>query len=316
VAKGEKLPEQRTKEWYETRYNLLSASNAWKCLDKQNYKNNIIYEKCEPLNTEKYNYVNINTPFHWGQKYEPVSQMYYEFMYDADIKEYGCIPHSNYNFLGASPDGINVKRNNERYGRLLEIKNIYNREINGIPKKEYWIQTQLQMECCDLDECDFLECLFIEYENEEEFLKDGDFQKSSDGKYKGIIIQYFKDNKPYYEYSPFQSNKEDFDKWYEQTMENNKEISWIKNIYWKLEKVSCVLIQRNKVWFNNVVDELKDLWETIKKERISGHSHRKPIKKVKNNNTTHNNTTHNNTINNDKNEKVIKNSPLIINIDI
>ena len=45
---------------------------------------------------------------------------------------------------------------------MLEIKNIVNREINGIPKKEYWIQMQLQMEVCDLGECDFLETRFKE----------------------------------------------------------------------------------------------------------------------------------------------------------
>jgi len=306
--KDESLPEQRTKEWYEARYNLLSASSAWKCLDKQNYKNNIIFEKCEPLNTEKYNYVNVNTPFHWGQKYEPVAQMYYEYEYNAEIREYGCIPHSKYDFLGASPDGINIKRDNERYGRLLEIKNIYNREINGIPKKEYWIQTQLQMECCDLNECDFLECLFIEYENEEEFLNDGCFKKTKDGKYKGMMIQYFKDNKPFYEYAPFQCSKEEFEVWYENTMKKNEEISWIKNIYWKLEKISCVLIQRNRVWFENVVEELREVWETIKQERVTGHHHRKPTKKNKQINIIKKN--------NDDKQKEKKPSPLIINIDI
>lgn len=71
--------------------------------------------------------------------------------------------------MGASPDGINVDVNSERYGRMLEIKNIVNREINGIPKKEYWVQMQMQMEVCDLDECDFLETKFVEYENADVF---------------------------------------------------------------------------------------------------------------------------------------------------
>ena len=56
-------------------------------------------------------------------------------MYHTQIKDFGCIQHSKYKFLGASPDGINVDPHNERYGRMLEIKNIVNREINGIPKK-------------------------------------------------------------------------------------------------------------------------------------------------------------------------------------
>ena len=33
----------------------------------------------------------------------------------------------------------------------VEIKNIVNREITGIPLEAYWIQMQVQMEVCDLD---------------------------------------------------------------------------------------------------------------------------------------------------------------------
>jgi hypothetical protein len=45
---------------------------------------------------------------------------------------------------------------------MLEIKNISNRIIDGIPKEEYWVQMQIQMETCDLDECDFVETRFKE----------------------------------------------------------------------------------------------------------------------------------------------------------
>ncbi len=31
---------------------------------------------------------------------------------------------------------------------------------------------QIQMEVCDLNECDFLETRFLQYENEQEFLDD------------------------------------------------------------------------------------------------------------------------------------------------
>ena len=55
---------------------------------------------------------------------------------------------------------------------MLEIKNIVNREITGIPKKEYWVQMQMQMEVCAIyEECDFLETRFKEYENEASILK-------------------------------------------------------------------------------------------------------------------------------------------------
>jgi hypothetical protein len=88
--------------------------------------------------------------------------------------------HPKYDYIAASPDGINVDSNNERYGRMVEIKNIYNREIDGIPTDNYWIQMQFQMEVCDLDECDFSETRMKEY-SEEEFYAD------TTSKYKGVI---------------------------------------------------------------------------------------------------------------------------------
>jgi len=279
---NETLPEQRTQEWYEMRYNLLSASSIWKALGSQSNKNAIIYDKCKPLNTEKYGYVNVNSPFHWGQKYEPVAQMYYEYEYNASIKEYGCIPHPIYDFIGASPDGINVKKDSERYGRMLEIKNIVNREITGIPKKEYWIQTQLQMETCDLYECDFLECRFKEYSSKDEFDKDGDFKLTATGNHKGIILYFEDDNNiPLYEYMPFKLKDDEYSSWVDRCKELHTDIKYIDTIYWRLDEVSCVLIERNKEWFNSVVNEFREIWETIIIERKTGFHHREPTRRVK-----------------------------------
>ena len=52
----------------------------------------------------------------------------------------------NRTFYLASPDGINIKADSPYYGRAVEIKNPVSREITGIPKKDYWIQMQIQME--------------------------------------------------------------------------------------------------------------------------------------------------------------------------
>jgi len=177
-------PAQRTKEWYAFRYNLITASNAYKAFEQsQSVRNQLIYEKCSALKPQEQlspdldikviqikNPVNTNSPMHWGQKYEPISVMIYENKYDTKVGDYGCIQHSHYSFLGASPDGINDEIGTSRFGRMLEIKNIVNRDIDGIPKKEYWIQMQLQMETCDLGECDFLETRFKEIDEEEYIL--------------------------------------------------------------------------------------------------------------------------------------------------
>ena len=234
--------------------------------------------------------VNINTPFHWGTKFEPVSQMYYEYKYGVTIEEFGCIPHRENKCMGASPDGIVTTRNSDRYGRMVEIKNIYNRDITGIPKKEYWIQTQYQMECCDLYECDFLECRFKLYENESEFLQDGSFKVSEKGYYKGIIMFFYVNEEPFYEYMPFQCSESEAEAWQDEMMEKHKNDNWIRNDYWYLQEVSCVLIQRNTKWFELSKPVFIDTWNTILHEREHGYEHRNTkrprAKKVTDNQST------------------------------
>ena len=300
-------PKQRTSEWYTFRYNLITASNAYKAFENQNTQNQLICEKCVPMSTttttsQNYKFVNTNSSLHWGQKYEPLSAMFYEKTYKTKIGDFGCIQHDTYNFLGASPDGINVDPNTKRYGRMLEIKNIVNREINGIPKKEYWVQMQLQMEVCDLDECDFLETRFKEYnENmivkveeeglpvetpEQAFYKDGDFRCSAMGEWKGIILYFTKQNgEPHYEYIPTHiETAEDFETWSQETIDQLQEgetpMMWIRNIYWKLEEWSCVLVERNRFWFEKNIPALQHIWSIIEKERQTGYEHRMPKKRM------------------------------------
>ena len=281
-------PVQRTPEWYSFRHNLITASNAYKAFESQSNVNQLIYEKCQPLKTnscdDKFSMVNVNSTFHWGQKYEPLSVQIYEHIYNTKVEDFGCIQHSNYKFLGASPDGINVDQKSNLYGRMLEIKNIVNREINGIPKKEYWIQTQLQMEVCDLDECDFLETKFTEYQNFSEFCNDGQ-EKTLKDEFKGIIMYFStKEGIPFYLYKPLElTDYIEIDNWEEQMIEKyeSKNMLWIKNHYWKLEKLSCVLILRNKKWFQDNIIQLENVWNIILKERETGYEHRAPNKRVK-----------------------------------
>ncbi len=181
-------PEQNTPDWFDFRWTRLTASSAWKALDTNAKKNELIYTKCKPIDKAKYSKVNINSATHHGHKFEPLSTMFYEKKFKTEIKEFGCIPDEhNYEF-GASPDGININRNSDRYGYLLEIKNPVSRKLTGVPKREYWIQMQFQMHVTGLYTCDFLETIFKQYETEEDFNNDGEFNKTKEGKEKGIIV--------------------------------------------------------------------------------------------------------------------------------
>jgi putative phage-type endonuclease len=280
--RNKEQPQQRSEEWYAYRSNLITASNAWKIFDSESNRNNIIYEKCKPYQNYNSGFQNVESSLHWGQKYEPLSIMIYESTYNSKVEDFGCLQHDSIKCLGASPDGINVNENNDRFGRMLEIKNIVNREIKQVPKKEYWIQMQLQMEVCNLNECDFLETRFIEYENENEFLEDdgGEFL-TKEGEKKGMIMCFYDDVKPIYEYY-LNDTCGNYELWEKTMFEKYKDITYVKTIYWKLDEFSCLLILRNKKWFEIAAPMITDLWNIVLKERIEGFDHRAPKKRVRN----------------------------------
>lgn len=289
------LPKQKSKEWYEMRHNLMTASNLHKVFGSEASVNSLIYEKCKPLSVDGVDYRNISTEsaIHWGNKYEPVTVMVYEDMFETKIGDFGCIPHTDYSFIGASPDGINIDPENSRYGRMLEIKNIVNREITGIPKEEYWVQTQVQMEVCNLDECDFVETRFKEYADENEFYDDDAHE------YKGVILYFIekpnafgtggKNSMPVYRYMPIRSRpirsepirSEAIESWIneQKVIERENNLVLFGTIYWYLEEFSCVFIPRNRFWFSEAVPKIKAVWDIILKERISGYEHRSSKKR-------------------------------------
>jgi hypothetical protein len=203
--------------------------------------------------------------------------MLYETLFSAKVEEFGCIQHTEYPFIGASPDGIVTNIESDRYGRMIEIKNIVNREITGIPKEEYWIQTQIQMETCGLEECDFLETKFLEYNDTDSFYADEEHD------YKGVILHFvrinsFENTEPIYKYMPIsvKPDKEMVDDWIQQSKEELRKdgLALFNTIYWYLEEMSCVLIKRNSAWFSAAIPHIQRTWEIIQTEKVTGYEHR------------------------------------------
>ena len=274
-------PDQNTPEWFDFRWNRLTASSAYKTFGTPASYNSLIYSKCKPIDTSKYNNVNITSATHHGHKYEDISVQFYELLFDTKIEEFGCIADDTYDFIGASPDGINVKKNNNKYGYLLEIKNPVSRKLTGIPKLDYWVQMQQQMYVTKLPYCDFLETIIKDYDNEDTFMNDGTFIETKNKKIKGIIVCFNDGEKPVYKYPPLKLTKKKFDAWYDKIMEENKHLTWVNNTYWYMEQYSCVTVPFNKKWFDAAIPKFKILWDIIVKERIEGYEHRKPKKKSK-----------------------------------
>lgn len=177
------LPEQRSPEWFSMRRGKITASDGACALGLNKYEPQYkfilkkIYEY--PFITNKHCY--------HGKKLEEIATMIYAYRMNVCIDEFGLLGHHEHNFLGASPDGICNRykfdgiHKSKLVGRMLEIKCPAIRKIKmSGPIKDhicpiyYWIQVQLQLECCDLDECDFWQCKIEEYKNRNEFNKDTD----------------------------------------------------------------------------------------------------------------------------------------------
>ena len=140
---------------------------------------------------------------------------------------------------------------------------------------------QIQMEVCELNECDFLETRFKEYEDEDSFNEDGTFQFTKDGKHKGIILFFVDGEEALYEYAPFMCTREEYEKWESSIMKKNCNLTWVQNLYWKLEEISCVLVLRNKTWFKGAKPVLDDFWNIIQKEKDGEYLNRAPKKRQK-----------------------------------
>jgi hypothetical protein len=203
-------------------------------------------------------------------------------MYKTKVKEYGCIRHPSIPFVGASPDGINIDpRNRAKYGRLLEIKNVVSREITGIPLDAYWIQMQVQMEVCNLDVCDFVETCIKEFDGEAEF-----FEKREQYDYCGAVLQLCRDaegvpssSNVEYLFSPLSKSflwtSKQFEKWSQNVWKRKNGVGSttyriVVMKYWYLDDFSCVVVERNKTWFETALPKIGTTWELIERETENG----------------------------------------------
>ena len=294
---------QRTIEWYQTRQERLTASNLWKAFGSPAQVNSLICEKCRPFDPAGMEKRGMNltsdNPMQWGIRYEPLSIRIYESRYGTRIRDVGCITHPQYPYIGASPDGINADPAYARYGRMIEVKNIVNREITGVPLEAYWVQMQIQMEVCDLEECDFIETRFQEIDGD----PGADPVEGDPGGEKGMILYFipritvrtYREVDPPESDSP-ESNPPEVDpeaeeeyvylpldidpfsdsakEWVQQEKRRRPHQVLYKTSYWRLDQFSCVLVRRNREWFASAQPKIAEIWKTITVERETGYEHR------------------------------------------
>jgi len=298
-------PEQRTKAWYDYRHNRITASDTAAAIDLNPYEpvENFILKKCDP----NYLFLDNDNVYH-GKKFEQVATQIYEHIYNTEVVEFGALPSDKYPLLGASPDGICSSRTldnkfSERLGTMLEIKCVVQRaiETSGNIKGTicpfyYYCQVQQQLECCELDVCDFWQCKLLEYNTREAYLLDkrnntfhtydNTGKKMSIPQYlkKGMILQFYPfEFKPQFEgdkiewkskfiYAPrLDMDEKQYDEWFIDTMNNldtrypaiYKECYFRKVIYWKLDQSHNQPIKRDKKFMQALLPILDESWKKV-----------------------------------------------------
>lgn len=288
-------PPQRSEAWFDSRNNGITASDCACALGMNSYEPQfkfIVKKIRKPeFKSNKYCY--------HGTKYEPIATMYYEYVNDVIVCELGLIRDPRTGITAASPDGIvskyklDKKHLTNKVGTMLEIKCPLTRVIkknaeikDGVCPIYYWCQVQQQLQACNYDNCDFAQFNIQEYQNRLEFIQDSDdenpYMSKLTGRPKGCLIQLMpiKSNPedPDYEQQIFDSSKflyppriemtpVDCDIWIAQTLSDPNNIPngyrFDKVIYWKLVDYHCVNITRDDEWFQEVLPELRRVWDCV-----------------------------------------------------
>jgi hypothetical protein len=300
------LVEQKTPQWFKLREGMISASDAGYFLKKCGASKAVDSLKIK-VGLKKY--CNSSAPpLMHGNTYEDVSRAIYESRNGVSVTEYGILS-SPTACIGASPDGIvtkchkNTYESQSKFGRLLEIKNPYSREIDNSIKEEYMVQILQQQYTTQLPICDFVETTIVDkfchtftskpYDNLEEMLADKldktnltwknriknhnipDNNLNKFGNEKGLVLWYKMqlsetDTRHKYILYPLDSlyETEIIEKWVVDT--NSKYFkdgyTYVCTKYWRLDVYSeKTVVYDQKLFEGEYVPQLCAVWEVITK---------------------------------------------------
>ena len=141
---------QKSKEWYNTRNNIITSTDVSTILDQNKYQN-----KRELILKKINNKISSpNEAMEWGNFFEDIATDIYSKINNKKVYNLGLLIHDLYKFIGASPDGL-IENND-----LLEIKCPFSQKVYDDIPINYWIQTQIQMEVCNLNRTILFVCVF------------------------------------------------------------------------------------------------------------------------------------------------------------
>lgn len=250
--------DQRTEGWHIKRGQMLTASEIYKALPTATpaQKHELIMSKLTPKNNSSGNGARALI---WGTRFEPIAKDIYSKLNSLKIVDTTCIPHPTVSFLGASPDGILITENTEdqRYGKLVEFKCPISRDFkedDPIPET-YYHQMQLQMECTEIDECDYVEMQFKELFYSEWLDNTSEYKSFFAVSDNDVIYKDFRDTR-------------DARVWREEVLKDKPEEYRI--LYWVLNKHRTILVKKQVDWLSTNLPSFQSIWNEIQEYRNSG----------------------------------------------
>ena len=248
---------QRTQEWFDLRKDRLTASDLYDAI-KGGANTLSLAKKKANVVADKTNYKNI-PPLKWGTMFEPMAvRCYSQQNHNIQIHDFGLICDTINPHFGASPDGISDM------GIMIEIKCPYSRKlVDGFIPPKYLSQIQGQLAVCQLEECDYIECEFKQFESEEEYFSTLNSNKLNNH---GIIAEYLDGNNDFhYLYSgeditPSQAKTNIYQ---QMTNVDINTYSFNKFIYWQLTQINIQKVKFNNDEWNMTSDKITEFWNKV-----------------------------------------------------
>lgn len=256
-------PPQRTEEWYNARNEMITASDCAQAIGQGKFGNQRdFFQKKVAPDTVPFN-ADVPPLVH-GCKYEPVACSIYCARNNTKVIDFGLLRHPDIPFIGASPDGITED------GIMLEIKCPWRRVIDGTVPGQYYQQIQHQLDVCGLQECDYFEVAFVEYDDEKSFIDDIESDEkelvAANGNEKGLFIEYIQEGvRKYMYYEPEDMKDVQMALAWRDSRLNQvpSDAQMVCVTYWRVELIHIKRIYKDESFLKEKYSLLKDVWDKV-----------------------------------------------------
>lgn len=159
-------PNQNSAEWLREKCGVISASNISKADSylvkgknkgaesekRHRYKRDLALERITGITTPHY----VSPDMDFGSAFEAAARCEYEQLTGREVRRVGFVLHPQYDFLGASPDGlIDAERGCVEF-KVPRLDTHLDWIEDGIAPEEHVPQCDLVTCCAEYDWCDFV----------------------------------------------------------------------------------------------------------------------------------------------------------------